>query len=70
MTQAIENLAQGLVRELNRNRELLLEYKKIGRPGMFGAAIIKDKIKRGEIAQGKDDVVEMLRAFSELEKTE
>jgi len=66
----MENLAEGLVRELNRNRELLVEYKKLGKPGIFGAAIIEGKIKRGETAQGSDDVVEMLRVFSELEKTE
>jgi len=66
----MENLAQGLVRELNRNRELLSEYKNIGRPGMFAAVIIEDKIKRGETAQENGDVVEMLRVFSELEETE
>lgn len=64
----MENLEQGLVRELNRNRELLLEYKKLGKP--FGVEIIGDKIKRGETALGNRDVVEMLRVFSELEKTE
>lgn len=65
----MENLAQGLVRELNRNRELLLEYKGIGQPGAFGAAMIEHKIKRGETAQENGDVVEMLRAFSELGET-
>jgi len=59
----MENLAQGLVRELNRNRELLSEYKNIGRPGMFGAKIIEDKIKRGETAQGSGDVVEINNVF-------
>ena len=66
----MENLAQGLVRELNRNRELLLEYKKIGAPGVFGAAIIEGKIKRGETAQENGDVAEMLRVFSDLENSE
>jgi len=66
----VENLAQGLVRELNRNRELLSQYKEIGQPGVFGVAIIEGKIKRGETAQGNGDVVQMLRAFSELGDTE
>jgi len=66
----MENLAQGLVMELNRNRELLLEYKGIGQDGAFGAAMIEYKIKRGEAAQGNGDVIEMLEAFSELENTE
>ncbi len=66
----MEKLAQGLVRELNRNRELLLEYKKIEQPGAFGAAIIEDKIKRGETAQENGDVAEMLRVFSDLENSE
>jgi len=65
----MENLAQGLVRELNRNRELLQEYKEIGEPGMFAATMIEDTIKRGEAAQGNGDVVEMLRVFAELEET-
>ena len=61
----MENLAQGLVRELNRYRELLAVYKEIPN-GMFGAHMIEKDIKAGEAAQGNGDVVTMLRAFETL----
>ena len=46
-----------------------MEYKGIGQPGVFGAAMIEHKIKRGEAAQGNGDVIEMLKAFSELKES-
>ncbi len=65
----MENLAQGLVRELNRNRELLVAYKEIP-TGAFGAFMIEADIEAGEKAQGNDDVVAMLLAFEKLKNNE
>jgi len=62
----MENLAQGLIRELNRNRELLQEYKEIGPAGAFGAKMIEGDIAAGEKAQGDGDVVAMVRVFETL----
>ena len=44
----MENLAQGLVRELTRNRELLQAYIEIGPAGVFGARFIERDIMAGE----------------------
>lgn len=62
----MKNLAEGLVDELNRNRELLADYRQIGPPGQFGAAMIEADIKAAERAQGSGDVVEMLRCYNKL----
>jgi len=60
------NLAQGLVQELKRNRELLEDYKEIGPNGAFGAMAISNVIAQAEKAQGEDDVVEMLKCYENL----
>lgn len=60
------NLAEGLVLELKRNRELLDEYLKIP-TGVFGATIIALDIKAGERAQSSNDVVEMLKCYNSLQ---
>lgn len=62
----MENLAQGLIKELNRNRELLASYREIGPNGAFGAAAIGQDIETGEKSLGEGDVVEMLRAYESL----
>jgi len=38
-----DNLMEGLLKELNRNKEILVEYEKIP-AGAFGALMIKQKI--------------------------
>lgn len=66
-----ENLAEGLIRELNRNREVLAIYEELpGGVGAFGAAMIRAEIAAGEKALGSGDVVEMVRAFKILQETE
>jgi RNA binding exosome subunit len=64
-----KNLMDGLMDELNRNRELLKEYEAIGRAGMFGAHFIKQAINNGEQAIRENDVIKMLQAYSELKET-
>lgn len=63
------NLAQGIVEELKRNRELLEQYKAIP-AGAFGARLIQERIDNAEKAQGTGDVIEMLTAYEELKSTE
>lgn len=65
MEEKTENLMDGLMNELNRNRELLALYKSIP-TGAFGAAIINATIIRGEAAIKSGDVIQMLQAYSEL----
>jgi len=63
-----ENLIEGLQREIKRNKMILGYYEEIPE-GAFGASMIKMTISRGEKALVSDDVVEMLRAFRDLEHT-
>lgn len=64
----METLIEGLLKEINRNRELLYEYEKIP-AGTFGAICIKDSINRAEKAIVEDDVVKMLSSYKELQDT-
>lgn len=64
----MENLVESILRELNRNRELLEIYKSIP-TGAFGALMIQNAITYGEKAMGGGDVIEMLRAFDALKST-
>ena len=61
-----ENLMDGLMDELNRNRELLKIYQEIGPAGRLGAMLIDRDIKAGEQAIRDNDVVAMLRAYNAL----
>jgi len=65
-----QNLMDGLMNELSRNRELLKEYEAIGPAGAFGAHFIKTAIKHGEDAIRTGDVIQMLQAYSELKDTQ
>lgn len=64
----MENLIEGLFKEINRNRELLYEYEKTP-AGRFGAICIKDAIDRAEKAITENDVVGMLSLYEELQGT-
>ncbi|HEY3385782.1 MAG TPA: hypothetical protein VGK46_04690 [Saprospiraceae bacterium] len=59
----------GLLREINRNRELLHMYEEIGPAGVFGAMFIKRNINDAEKAIAENDVVAMVRAFKELQES-
>lgn len=63
-----ENLIEGLRRELDRNREILGYYEEIP-TGVFGAAMIRESIRKGDEALNNMDTVEMLRAFKDLQDT-
>ena len=64
----MENLIEGLQREMNRNRELLEEYKKIPTGG-FGAAEISSKIDVAEKAMAQWDTLAMMVAYKELKES-
>ncbi len=65
-----KNLLDGLFEEMNRNRELLKVYEEIGPPGVFGHAMIQQKILAGEKAIAGGDVVEMVQAFKALQDSQ
>lgn len=62
-------LMDGLLNEMNRNRELLKEYESIGWEGRFGAHMIKIAIRNAEQAIRENDVVKILLAYNELKET-
>lgn len=64
-----QSLADAILREQARNRELLSQYQEIGPAGMFGAAMIRDLLGRTERAVMSGDVVAMIRCYQELQET-
>lgn len=63
------NLVEGLMAELDRNKELLKEYEAIGPVGVFGATLVKAYIKAGTEALASGDTVAMLAAYQKLKNT-
>jgi len=64
----IETLAEGLPKQQERVRGVLKTYEEIGQPGLFGAMMIRESLKKAEIAASSGDVVEMLRAYQDLKE--
>jgi hypothetical protein len=62
----MENILEGLQREIDRCLEVAEEYKKIPN-GVFGLIFIQKAIKEGKAALVSGDVVECIRCYSELE---
>lgn len=63
------NLMEGLLHEIERNRELLSEYQSIP-TGAFGAMLVAADIKDAEKALASGDTVEMLRVYNALQNNE
>jgi hypothetical protein len=64
----VRNLAEGMVEQLRRNRELLKAYEELGPSGSLGAHFIRLAIREGEDAQASGDVVRMIRSYKALEE--
>lgn len=62
-----ENLMEGLLRELDRNNELLKQYESIGPVGIFGATAIRKDIEDGYKAITESDTVQMVKSFQTLQ---
>ena len=65
----MNNLVAGITKEIKRNMELLQQYESIGAPGMFGAAVLREKIDRAQKAVESGDIVEMTVAYADLKKS-
>ncbi len=70
MTGKTMTLAEAFPLEQRRCRELLLEYRKIGDAGAFGAAAIEAALGRAERAAAGGDLVEMIMSYKELSEIE
>jgi hypothetical protein len=64
-----KNMAEALLKEIKRNRELLEEYRKIP-TGWFGAAAIEADLEFAEAALASGDVIEILKAYGRMENNE
>ena len=63
------NVAEALAQEIERNRKLLEEYKKIP-TGFFGAAMIGMDIKAAVKALASGNVIEILEAYEKIKGNE
>ena len=62
----VENLMEGLLKEIKRNRELVTEYRAIGQNGGIAILFIEGDIEDAEQAIKDNDVVAMARAYKKL----
>lgn len=65
-----DTLPGALLKEINRNRELLEIYRSIGAPGAFGMALIGRDIKEAEDALGAGDAAQMVRLLKILRENQ
>ena len=59
----METLADGIVYQQTRCRELLGAYKDIGPAGQFGYVMIEDVLKRTDKAVMEGDIVAMISLY-------
>ena len=64
------SLAEGIVKQQSRCRELLKAYVEIGPAGQFGHAMISDVLSRTEKAVMEGDTIAMISLYKELEACE
>ena len=62
----MESLGEAIPKEQQRVRELLFEYKRLGNPGAFGAAMLEATLARADKAVISGDVAEMIAAYNDL----
>ncbi len=62
----INNLADALVSEKERCRELLVAYKEIGSVGAFGVIMLEALLKRADEVILSGDIIAMLSIYEEL----
>ena len=66
----VKTLADGILKEQARCRELLGVYKEIGPAGQFGYMMISDVLARTEKAVMEGDTVAMIGLYKELQGCE
>lgn len=68
--RGMESLAEAIPKEQQRVRELLIEYKRLGNPGAFGAAMLEAELARADQAVMSGDLTAMIRAYEALKDCE
>jgi len=64
----METLAEAILKEQTRVRELLVEYKNIGKSGIFGAIMIEKSLEKTDQAVMSQDVAYMMAAYKDLQE--
>lgn len=64
------SVGEDFPKEQARCRDLLVQYKRIGLPGTFGASIIEATLRKADEAMASGDVVEILKAYQAMTKLE
>jgi len=64
------NLAEALLEELKRNRELLAIYKEIGPAGTFAYTMVSKDIDDANKAMIEGDVVSMIQCYETLKNNQ
>lgn len=64
----MSNLIEGIQKECNRLREAAKMYDEIGPAGMFGAAMLRQDIARGEAAIANGDIIDMVTTCKYLQE--
>jgi hypothetical protein len=62
----VSSLAEALPREQARCRELLVEYRRLGPVGAFGAALIEQTLRDADAAVMSGDVIAMIGVYERL----
>ncbi len=64
----MENLTEGLQRQMNRVREIVKVYESLPKnAGMFAATMMKQSIVNSENAISIGDTIEMIACYKDLE---
>lgn len=67
----MENLIEGLQRQMNRVREIVKEYESLPKnAGLFAATMMKQVIQNAERNIAIGDTIGMMRSYKELEEFE
>jgi len=70
MTQeAPQNLMSALLKERDRCKDLLQQYKEIGAPGRLGALLLEGLLQRADNAMALGDVVLMIQVYDEMRQS-
>ena len=60
------NLLEAITEEIKRCKELLVAYKKIGKPGLFAIVAINCEIAQAEKVRDNHDTVAMVVSLKKL----
>ncbi len=66
----MSSLAEDFPKEQARVRELLGQYKEVGKPGAFAAAMMEVSLRNADQAAISGDVCAMITAYADLKSWE